>query len=148
MKLRWNRKGGPFDFRKMSFFENFRKCSKHQWYVLNRSNIDYLSYFEHSEVVRSVFEVRNIDSRKLHFLKNLEKSSHFEIRFRIDFPIVLYIFFLHESLYEPSRQWLGWQFTGGPKLTIRLLLDSLVVHQDTLSYLGLCSLSSFKDYEK
>ena len=25
-------------------------------------------------------------------------------------------FHFDESLYEPSRQWLGWQFTGGPKL--------------------------------
>ena len=36
----------------------------------------------------------------------------------------------------------------GISLTIRLLLDSLVVHQDTLSYPGLCSLSSFEDYKK
>ena len=30
--------------------------------------------------------------------------------------------FANESLYEPSRQWLGWQFTGGPRFVLSCTL--------------------------
>ena len=60
-----------------------------------------------------------------------EENNAFIIQFEI------------ESLYEPSRQWLGWKFTGGTKcfleilFGIRFILNVLKIHHDTLRHLGM-----------
>ena len=102
---------------------------------------------------------------------NMSIFMIFNICFKRFVNILLYSLFSHleffESLYEPSRQWRGWQLTGGPELThwrpkvngrpknwlancfvVRFVLDSLVVHHDTLRYSGTYRLMLFESQMK
>ena len=112
-----------------------------------------------------IFFLKLQNQNKSYFYAHEVFSSHFgnSKMMIIDFQKVSDFFFLfliiNESLYEPYRQWLGWQFTGGPKSqrlgmrktifenfsSIRFVLDSLKVHHDMLRYPGMYRWMLYED---
>ena len=53
------------------------------------------------------------------------------------------LFYFNESLYEPLRRWLGWEFTGGPKFVCLLGLASLLSFLHCCRVLEACGLFRF-----
>ena len=112
IQIKWNRKVGPVDLQTIYFSEHlilfvFVKIRK--------------SHPEFSDWVSSIFGCSKHHHLWLSiffcFRTNISFSGHFS-KFQNRFS-VYNLFYLNESLYEPFRQWLGWQFTGGPKWCFR-----------------------------
>ena len=106
MKTEWNRKVGPYDFRKF----HFSKFSK-IWIFLFISENHVMDIQINSWASLNGRKIIIIYFRK-YFL--VSKFCHFQI-FKNAWFEILNHFCFNESLYEPFRQWLGWQFTGGSK---------------------------------
>ena len=113
MKIKWNRKAWPIDLQKVAFLiflKNRRLFCKNDVKYISIQNIHYAHLWMlktwPSLISRNVFFFCFSFFQILTFLKFSSNPYFIWNLERFNFD---------ESLYKPSRQWLGWQFTGGPK---------------------------------